>query len=59
MTVQSDEHTRAYIAALERERRSPTADHAAIDAELARVTDARSPRERAERRPRTKPQTRT
>lgn len=58
MTTESDEHTKAYIAALEREARSQHADHAAIDAELERLgVDASTPHERAQKRPRSKSQT--
>jgi hypothetical protein len=53
----TDEQRKAYIAALERERRSQTADHAAIDAELERL-NPQPARKRAEMRPRAKAQTR-
>lgn len=56
----TDEQIKTYIRALEVERRNPKADHAAIDAELARVSPDRSvPRKRAQTRPRTGKQTQT
>lgn len=59
MSGESDEQTETYIASLIEERRAERSDHAAIDAELRRLgVNSDGPREKAQKRPRAKAQTR-